>query len=108
MKVASDGSFSYHTPKRNSSGDLLYDGSGQLQTTQLYSIANIVETEEFKEELNFFKGKLVNNEIVSGLHDKRMAADLNLINLNVDKLKDLVHGDDANDWGGGSDQAPSK
>jgi hypothetical protein len=107
VKVNSDGTFSYHTQRRNSDGELLYDGSGNPQLVQLTPSENIVETEEFREEPKLQDGEVIGSEIVSGFHDKRQAADMNLINFNVDKLKDLIHDGDASDWGGGDEQAPS-
>lgn len=105
VRVGSDGSYTYHTPQRNSDGDLLYDSSGEPLTRQLTPSSDFVEAEEFKEEFVKIKGNW-RSEIVSGFHDKRQAADLNVINLDVDALKELVHDNDGSDWGG-SDLAPS-
>lgn len=96
VKVAADGSFTYHTPQRDADGNRLYSASGEPLVTELTPTENIVEREEFV-ELTHSNG---DSEITHGLHDKRQAADLNLINLNVDELTELIHDNDPDDWGG--------
>ncbi len=48
----------------------------------------------------------VDSTIESGLHDKRQAQDLNIVELDVGRLKELVHSNDRSNWGGNQEQTP--
>lgn len=101
IKVDTAGSIDYLTYERDSSGNLRYDSSGTPITRQLTPSDSIAEYREFREELDGGTW-----EITSGMHDKRQAADLNTVEIDVGKLKNLVHANDQSNWGGSNDQRP--
>ncbi|MGB0744201.1 MAG: hypothetical protein ACPGSB_06715 [Opitutales bacterium] len=91
IQVESDGDINYLTYERDSNGDLQYESDGKPKLRTLSPTEEIASYRPFKEE---------DGEIVSGMHDKRQAQDLNMIEIDVGKLKELIHADDSDDWGG--------
>lgn len=99
IHVEADGSLKYTTYKRDGSGNLNYNSSGNAKKRTLTPTEDVATYEPFVE---------TNDTLVSGLHDKRQAADLNIIELDVGKLADLVHANDSDNWGGGNNQQPER
>jgi len=99
IQVETDGSLSYHTFERDAEGNLTYDGSGRPITRELVPGEPVAESEIFFEE---------DGDILAGMHDKRQARDLNLVEVDVGKLKDLVHANDESAWGGEGPQRPDR
>lgn len=97
IEVDNDGSLTYVSYQRDSSGNLKYDSDGQPEKLVLEPSENIAETKPFVES---------EGTIVSGLHDKRQAQDVNLIEVDVSKLNDLVQPNESSDWGGENAQSP--
>lgn len=97
IEVEDDGDLKYFTYDRNSEGELRYDSDGDPVKKYLSPVEDIAKFEKFSEE---------SGAVNSGMHDKRQAQDLNLVELDVNKLKDLVHANDQNKWGGKSEQQP--
>ncbi|TVP75495.1 MAG: hypothetical protein EA353_13740 [Puniceicoccaceae bacterium] len=102
INVAADGTLSYLTPQRNSAGDLIYGGDGLPLMDTLNPSQPITESTPFSETpvLDPESGEIISYEITGGFHDKRQAQDLNIVNVNVDKLTELIHGNNESDWGG--------
>ncbi|MDQ8193361.1 hypothetical protein QEH59_02925 [Coraliomargarita sp. SDUM461004] len=100
IEVETDGDIKYYTYNRNSDGSLKYNSSGTPRTRTLEPSTDFATYKNFAEE---------DGDVTSGLHDKRQAEDLDIIEIDISKLKDLVHTNDKNDWGGNADrQTPEK
>lgn len=97
IKVANDGTTQYLTHERDSEGDLKYQPDGSPEMRSLSPSDTIAQYEVFAESPG---------AVTSGLHDKRQAADLNIVEIDVEKLKDLVHANDETKWGGAAYQKP--
>jgi hypothetical protein len=99
IQVAGDGSLTYGTYERNADNEIEYESDGSPKIRQLVPSDNFAVYSPFLE---------TSGEIVGGMHDRRQAADLNMVEIDVEKFKDLVHDNDESDWGGSSDQKPEK
>ncbi len=99
IEVSNDGEISYYTYKRDSNGDLKYNDSGSPKKRKLTPSESIARYSPFSES---------GDQVTSGMHDKRQAQDLDIINVDIEKLKDLVHYNDAADWGGDDKQQPEE
>lgn len=99
IHVDSDGDLSYTTYKRNSSGDLKYEDDGTARTRTLAPTTDFATFQEFSDS---------GDTVTSGLHDKRQAQDLNIIELDVGKLREMVHDNDQTEWGGDADNTTKK
>ena len=103
IMVEDDGDVEYFTYERDAENKLRYDGDGKPLKRVLVPSDNIAVFEEFN-EVDSGSGDV----IVSGMHDKRQARDLDMVELDVNKLKNLVHGNSKNEWGGDNDQRPDR
>ncbi len=94
IKVDGSGHLSYFTYERDAKGNLKYDADGKPKTISLNPVNPVASTEIFLDD-----GK---GTVLQGMHDKRQARDLNIVEVDVNELKDLLHGDGSNssDWGG--------
>jgi hypothetical protein len=98
IKVDTSGNLSYLSYQRTADGELVYDAFGN-PLAEMLSPASLAVTHLFKEQ---------GGKIKKGLHDKRQAQDLNMIEIDVGLLKDLVHADNSSDWGGLPEHQPSE
>jgi hypothetical protein len=98
VSVESDGDIKYYTYERDSDGNLTYDASNQPQKISLTPPAAVVSYKPFIEDED--------NNVISGMHDKRQAEDLNIIEIDIEKLKDLLHEETVETWGTETEQSP--
>ena len=119
IKVDESGNLSYHSYERSDDGELVYDTSGVPIVETLLPASAIAETSNFLDETTTTvtykkkRGKWIpvyttTSEITGGLHDKRQAQDLNIVEIDVGVLKDLVHANDSGEWGGLPAHQPSE
>jgi hypothetical protein len=101
IKVDNSGNLSFVSYQRAADGTLTYDGAGNPITELLTPNPTqpIATYHPFTEQ---------SGTITSGLHDKRQAEDLNTIEIDVEALKDLIHGNDSAEWGGLPEHQPSE
>jgi len=100
IEVEADGDLNYYTFNRRSNGKLKYDDDGKPR------IRTLVPTVEFAKYNGFSED---DGDVDSGLHDKRQAEDLDIVEIDIAKLKDLVHANDKDEWGGNANrQTPEK
>lgn len=99
ITVDSSGNLSYSSPERNSDDSLKYNTAGDPVATVLSPSEPVATYRPFTES---------NGKISSGLHDKRQAEDLDIIEIDVAALKDLVHANVSTDWGGDGKQQPAE
>ena len=97
IEVAENGNLSYYSYKRDSYGNILYDGDGSPQKNVLAPTTEIASYKPYSES---------DGTVESGLYDKRQGKNMNLVEVDVSKLKDLVHANSAEDWGGENDDVP--
>lgn len=97
IKVAPDGSLRYIRYGKNTDNTLQYDSSGNPVSVEITPTAtDIVEYKPFEK---------TGDVITSGLYDKRQGQGVNIIKLDVEKLKENIHNGTAADWNG---EAPSE
>lgn len=99
ITVDSSGGLSYSTYNRNSDGSLKYEADGSPKVNSLSPKTPIATYKPFNES---------GSTVTSGIHDKRQAEDVNIVEIDVRALKDLVHGNDKNDWGGRNIRKPDR
>ena len=101
IQVDDDGDLRYYTYDRHAEDDKLKyedDGSPKLiELTPAESIATYSGT--YRED---------DGDVERGLYEKRQAKELRTIELDVAKLKDLVHPNEMDDWGGQTERAPEE
>lgn len=95
IEVAESGNLSYFKYNRDTYGNIQYDSDGSPQKTALVPTAEIASYKPFSKS-----GGTVN----SGLYDKREGKEINLVEVDVSKLKDLVNENNKESWG--SEDAP--
>jgi len=102
VSVSGSGNVSMHTFQRDGSGNIVYDGSGNPQKMPISpkGSAEFIRVEQFAS-----LSENGSETITSGLHDKREGRDMNIVEVDVGKLKDVIHNNDANDFVAGG--APS-
>jgi hypothetical protein len=98
IDVAADGTISYRSYERDAANNLIYDASGQPTARSLEPEEAIAVRKIFSENED--------GEVVNGLHDKRQAADLNIVEIDIEKLKELIHDNEEEEWGGEENQRP--
>lgn len=99
IQIEDDGDVNYYEYVRNSDNEITYNIFGNPQKRVLNPAEDFVRFESFTED---------DGNIEGGMHDKRQARDLNMVELDVGKFKDMVHNNDKNDWGGNDEQTPDK
>ncbi|CAA6692990.1 MULTISPECIES: hypothetical protein [unclassified Lentimonas] len=105
IQVDSSGNISYKAARRNSDDTLIYNGSGEQETADLTPATPIATYKPFIEETGQPEDSGEEpGKITSGMHDARQGADLDIIEIDIGALKDLVHDNNAADWGGGTSQ----
>jgi hypothetical protein len=104
MKVdPTTGSYTLVTYKRDTSGDIVYDpGTGRPQEVVLDDSADPIADVELFASTGSGTGEV----ITSGLRDKRRGDAIDLVEVDVEKLREKVHDNDEADWGGASGQKP--
>ncbi|MGZ0657206.1 hypothetical protein ACWPKS_16515 [Coraliomargarita sp. W4R72] len=85
IEVESNGDLNYYTYERNSDLTIKYETDGTPKTQKLEPTVDFATYNGFNED---------NGDVVSGLHDKRQAEDLDIVEIDISKLKDLVHSED--------------
>ncbi|MDP0501905.1 MAG: hypothetical protein Q7P63_17565 [Verrucomicrobiota bacterium JB022] len=88
---------SYWTPARDSNGNLVYNGDGTPKLTSVGLPSGLVEVVPYTPETQTVKknGKWVTQEtgyVTSGLYDNRREEGVNLVKLNVGRLRELTDG----------------
>ena len=92
IKVAPDGSLTYTRYDKNADDSLNYDSSGNPVSLEVTPKAtDIVEYKPFER---------TNGVITSGLYDKRQDQGINIIELDIGKLKESIHENEVDDWNG--------
>ncbi len=104
MRVdTSTGTYELVTFKRDANGDILYDaGTGEPQEVVLDDSADPIADVEFFSSTGSGSGETV----TSGLRDKRRGKAVDLVEVDVGKLRTLVHNNNEGDWGGAIEQRP--
>jgi hypothetical protein len=110
VEVRDNGSLRYFTYERgpiqyDSSGNpldkmrpLLYDSSGNPRKVELAPSEEIARySGTYKED---------DGDVERGMFEKRQNKELRTISLKIDELKDLVHSNSSDDWGGGKGRTP--
>lgn len=100
ISVSNTGSVSMHYYDRDADGNIKYDGSGNPIKHTIDPKSSFINVENFAST-----GSGGSETVTSGMHDKREGADLNMVEVDVGKLRSIVHNNDANDWNAGG--APS-
>ncbi len=99
IEVAENGNLSYYSYERDSYNNIIYESDGSPKRNSLTPSTEIASYKPFSKS---------NGTVNSGLYDKRQGKGINLIEVDVSKLKDLVHANSAEDWGGDSEDAPEE
>ncbi|MEO0511004.1 MAG: hypothetical protein AAF065_14230 [Verrucomicrobiota bacterium] len=100
ISVDDAGDISYNYYRRRTNGNIRYESDdGTPRTRDLEPVESIATFHPFVE---------VDGTIESGMHEKRQAQDLNIVEIDISKLKDLVHSNDKDDWGTKNFQAPDQ
>jgi hypothetical protein len=102
IQVQADGSLNYVTYERDSDDNIVYDTSGNPKMITLSPSDSIASYKPFTETHS--------GDLISGLHDKRQSEDLDIIELDVGKLKNLLHAsnDGKDQWGTDTVQQPTE
>lgn len=100
ISVKNNGSVSMHYYERDADGNLKYDASGKPVKVAVSPKTNFINVENFAST-----GSGSRETVTSGLHDKRQGDDLNMVEVDVGKLRTIIHNNDASDWNSGG--APS-
>lgn len=104
MRVnTASGHYELVTYKRDTNGDIIYDaGTGKPVEVVLDDSADPIADVEL-----FSSATSAGEEVVSsGLRDKRRGKAVDLVELDVGKLRNLVHNNDETEWGGASEHKP--
>lgn len=96
VSVSNSGSVTLKSMQRDSDGNLVYDPTtGLPQSVEIKPDPSV----EFISVENFSStGNGSSEKVTSGIHDKREKADLNTVEIDVNKLKDAIHSNDSDDW----------
>lgn len=103
---------SYYTPTRDANGDLVYNADGTPQLTSVGAPSDLIEIEAYDDTYTSTSWEYdrrtrtwvevtterTSSEVFSGLYDNRRQQPVNLVKLNVGRLKELV--DDYGSAGG--------
>jgi len=90
IEVAENGNLSYYKYNRDGYGNIQYNSDGSPQKTALVPTKEIASYKPYNTS---------NGTVTSGLYDKRQQKGMNLIEVDVSKLKDLVHENNNASWG---------
>ncbi|MGE9295041.1 MAG: hypothetical protein ACQKBV_01960, partial [Puniceicoccales bacterium] len=93
VSVKSDGALSYYTYERDATGNINYDSSGNPKKVVVQPKTSFVDVEKYNTDSS--------GKITSGLFDKREGQKVNVVEINVGKLKDVVHKNESGDWNAG-------
>ena len=107
IEVGENGSLSYYSYKRDAYENIIYDSDGSPERIEL---APSVVTQPNGETVEVAKSEIFSvsdGTIQNGLYDKRQDKNMNLVEVDVSVLKDLVHQDNEDLWGGESEDQPS-
>lgn len=96
ISVTESGQVSYSTFQRDAKGDIVYAGNGEPTRIPIVPVDAPVSVKPFHSTTN--KGVVT---VQSGLHDKRQARDLNIVEVNMDSLRNVIHRNDPGDWADG-------
>jgi hypothetical protein len=89
IEVSEDGSLNYYSYERDSYENIVYGTDGSPKKVELELPGEIAKSEAFSAS---------GGEIQSGLYDKRQNKNMNLVEVDVEQLKNLVHsGDDGSE-----------
>ena len=97
IEVSESGSLSYYSYQRDSYNNVIYNSDGSPKKIELTPATEIAKNETFNNS---------NGEIESGLYDKRQGRNMNLVEVDISALKELVHNNREDEWGGEEEDKP--
>lgn len=102
IELDATGNLSYYTYARHDNGDIIYENGSpkKITLTPPDDATAFASKEVYSEDQN--------GAIVSGLYDMRQQQNMNLVEIDVSKLKDLVHANDQDQWGGDTANKPDQ
>ena len=98
IEVNGDGNLSYYSYERDAFNNIVYGEDGSPKKITLTPNAQFAKSETFSISDE--------NVITGGLYDRRQEQNMNIVELDVSVLKNLVHNDDEEEWGGEESRKP--
>lgn len=100
IKVDDNGDLRYYAFNRNNKDKLKYETDGSPELVELVPSDQIARySGSYRED---------DGDVERGMYEKRQAKELRTIELDVGKLKDLVHNNSKSDWGDANKQKPDR
>lgn len=97
IEVDAAGLVNLYTLERNSDGEVQYESNGTPKKTTITPLSGFVTVEPFAST-----GGGSNEVVTSGMYDKRRGQELDIVEIDVEKLTALIHDNDGDDWVSGS------
>lgn len=88
-------SYTIKTPERDVNGDLVYSGTVPQMTTLTFTGTSFIEIKNYQSY--YYYGTTT---VTSGLYDKRRAEGVDILQIDMGKLRDAIHANDSSMWGG--------
>jgi hypothetical protein len=96
----STGTATAHVHVPDGDDGIVYDASGEAATLPLTLDPGILTVEDYLQDAG-------TDDVLTGLYDQRMREEINLVEIDVSRLKEVIENNNESEWGGNVWQKPS-